>query len=41
VLGAGQEGAELSPPVAQLISGNSDEHYREHIAQIARWMGAP
>ena len=38
VLGAGQEGAEASPPVGQLISGNSDEHYREHIAQIERWL---
>jgi hypothetical protein len=38
VLGAGQEGAEASPPVGQLISSNSDDHYREHIAQIARWL---
>ncbi len=40
VLGAGQEGAEGSPPVGQLISDNSDAHYREHIAQIERWLGA-
>ncbi len=38
VLGAGQEGAEASPPVGQLVSGNSDEHYREHSAQIERWL---
>jgi hypothetical protein len=28
------------PPVAELVSGNSDHHYREHIAQIERWLGA-
>jgi len=39
VLGDGQEGAEASPPVGQLISDNSDGHYREHIAQIERWLG--
>jgi hypothetical protein len=37
-LGAGQEGAESSPLVAQLISGNSHEHYQEHSEQIARWL---
>jgi len=39
VLGAGQEGTGGSPPVWQLISGNSDDHYREHSAQIERWLG--
>jgi hypothetical protein len=38
VVGVGQEGAEGSPPVGQLISDNSDGHYREHIAQIERWL---
>lgn len=40
VLGGGQEAAE-SPQVGQLISGNSDDHYREHIAQIERWLNGP
>jgi len=43
VLGGGQGAADLtdteSPQVGQLISGNSDEHYREHIEQISRWLG--
>ena len=38
VLGAGQEGAEHSPPAAAVIRGNSDEHYREHTEQIERWL---
>jgi hypothetical protein len=38
VLGGGQEDAELSPQVGQLISGNADDHYREHSAQIGRWL---
>ncbi len=38
VLGAGQEGAEDSPPAAAIIRGNSDEHYREHTDQIDRWL---
>jgi hypothetical protein len=42
VLGAEQEAAQLtdteSAQVGRLISGNSDEHYREHIAQIERWL---
>jgi len=42
VLGGGQEPAELmdaeGPQVGQLISENSDDHYREHIAQIERWL---
>ncbi len=25
-------------PAWQMASGNSDEHYREHAAQIARWL---
>jgi hypothetical protein len=37
VQGAGEgEG----PRVHQLISGNSDGHYREHIGQIERWLSA-
>jgi hypothetical protein len=35
---AAPQGAD-GPPVEQLISGNSDHHYREHIAQIERWLG--
>jgi hypothetical protein len=27
-------------PLAEIISSNSDEHYREHIEQISRWLGA-
>lgn len=38
VVGSGQEGAESSPPVGQLISENSDGHYREHIEQIEAWL---
>lgn len=45
VQGGGQEAAELmdaeGPQVGQLISGNSDAHYREHIAQIERWLSTP
>ena len=25
----------------QIISANSDDHYREHIEQLARWLGEP
>jgi hypothetical protein len=43
VQGGGQEAAALmdaeGPQVWQLISGNSDGHYREHIEQIERWLG--
>jgi len=38
VLGAGQQGAEHSPPAAAVIRGNTDEHYREHTDQIERWL---
>jgi hypothetical protein len=38
VLGAGQEGAGQSPQVREIISGNSDAHYREHAEQIERWL---
>ena len=38
VLGAGQPGAEGSPLVLQVISENSDGHYREHAAQINAWL---
>ena len=27
------------PTAGQVISGNSDQHYREHADQIARWLG--
>ena len=38
VLGGGQHGAEGSPTIAELISENSDAHYREHSEQINRWL---
>jgi hypothetical protein len=37
-LGAGQAGAEQSPRAGEIISGNSDGHYREHAEQIERWL---
>ena len=43
VLGASKEAARVmeaeGPEVGQLISANSDAHYREHVAQIGRWLG--
>jgi hypothetical protein len=36
----GDQAAEASPTVAALISGNSDEHYREHSEQIEAWLAA-
>ncbi len=38
VLGAGRDGAEGSPTIAELVSENSDAHYREHSEQINRWL---
>jgi len=35
----GPQFAGKSPRVGELISGNSDDHYREHVAQIERWLG--
>jgi len=35
----GPQFAGQSPLVGELIGGNSDGHYREHIEQIARWLG--
>ena len=34
-------GAATGPRVGELIGGNSDGHYREHIAQIERWLERP
>jgi hypothetical protein len=32
-------GGDAGPRIGELFGGNSDGHYREHIAQLERWLG--
>jgi hypothetical protein len=36
--GGGTDAATTGRTLAEIISSNSDEHYREHIEQIERWL---
>ena len=38
--GGGTDAATTGRTLANIISSNSDEHYREHIEQIERWLEA-